>query len=204
MPSADHRVVAGDYFRAVGIPLIEGRFFDSRDDASAPPRLIVSKSFAEQYFPGISAVGQRLGGGRNGEEGGEIIGVVGDVSVDNEGHATQYILSCASPVCVEPELVADADGGDHRSAWSLGALQTAIRHALAGSRSANSLVMYRPTTLDEVLGRGVAQRVFTLQNSHDLCWRRAGAISAGALLACSHIRSSCVRARIWDSDGARC
>lgn len=59
-PSARVRPVLGDYFGALGIPLGEGRGFTARDDASAPRVAIVNRRFAEQYFPGESALGRRV------------------------------------------------------------------------------------------------------------------------------------------------
>ncbi len=43
MPSMQYRVVAGDYFRAIGIGIVEGRGFSSRDTAISP-RVVVSSS----------------------------------------------------------------------------------------------------------------------------------------------------------------
>ena len=46
-PEADQRVVAPDYFKAMGISLVRGRFFDARDSDSAPPVAIVDESLAQ-------------------------------------------------------------------------------------------------------------------------------------------------------------
>src|SRR6202030_1869938 len=59
-PHADIAFVTPDYFRTLGIPLLEGRQFSERDDAKAPPVLIVNRAFAEMFFPGEAAVGKRL------------------------------------------------------------------------------------------------------------------------------------------------
>lgn len=55
-----HRTITPGYMRAMGIPLIEGRLFDERDADSEEPMVVVSESLAERYWPGESAVGQRL------------------------------------------------------------------------------------------------------------------------------------------------
>jgi predicted permease len=57
-------VVSGDYFAAMAIPLLEGRTFTDRDDASAPAVAIVNDAFAKAVWPGQPAVGKRfhLGG----------------------------------------------------------------------------------------------------------------------------------------------
>jgi predicted permease len=70
--------VAGDYFRALRIPLRAGRTFDDRDGAAAAPVAIVNETIAREYFGSANPVGRRIafaGAER------EIIGVVGDVVV---------------------------------------------------------------------------------------------------------------------------
>ena len=85
---SQQRVISGDYFRVVDIPLLEGRLFNAQDDASAPDRAVISKSLALRLFPRMSAIGQRISaGGRETE----IIGVVGDVAIDNEGGDAAYV-----------------------------------------------------------------------------------------------------------------
>ncbi|MEM7586678.1 MAG: FtsX-like permease family protein, partial [Acidobacteriota bacterium] len=66
-------------FSAAGIPLLEGRPFRSEDRADSPPVAIVSRQLAERYWPGASAVGQRLTLGLGDSER-TIVGVVGDVA----------------------------------------------------------------------------------------------------------------------------
>jgi putative ABC transport system permease protein len=88
-PSIQARSVSPDYFAAMGIPLLEGRTFTARDRENAPRVVIVSASMARRYWPGGSAVGERVtfnSGIPRGEQqdvGGpgsrEVVGVVGDV-----------------------------------------------------------------------------------------------------------------------------
>ena len=52
--------VDGDYFGALGIPLLEGRTFTTLDNSSAPLVVIVSQSMAKDCWPGQSAVGKRM------------------------------------------------------------------------------------------------------------------------------------------------
>lgn len=54
--------IAGDYFRAMGIPLLEGRFFNAADGPTAPPVAIVNETLARRYWPNEDAVGKRLKG----------------------------------------------------------------------------------------------------------------------------------------------
>jgi predicted permease len=58
--NADERVVAGDYFTAMQIPLIRGRFFTENDNAMTPKVVIVDDSMAAQFWPGQDPVGKRI------------------------------------------------------------------------------------------------------------------------------------------------
>ena len=71
------RIVDIGYFAAMQIPLIAGRTFVETDDGDIPS-IIISRQFAEQFWPQDSPIGKRLilGGGDNHYE---IIGVVGDI-----------------------------------------------------------------------------------------------------------------------------
>jgi predicted permease len=52
--------VSGDYFRAMGIPLLEGRYFTREDRANAPLVVIVNASMAKRCWPGQGAIGKRM------------------------------------------------------------------------------------------------------------------------------------------------
>ena len=66
------------YFRTVGIPLIQGRFFTPSDTAGSPAVGIVTQSLAKRHFPERDPIGQRvsINGGRDWAT---IVGVVGDI-----------------------------------------------------------------------------------------------------------------------------
>jgi predicted permease len=60
-PRADFRIVSGDYFRTLGMTLIEGRSFDASDEPDAAKVVIINQALADRYFPDRDAVGQRIG-----------------------------------------------------------------------------------------------------------------------------------------------
>ncbi|MCI0535405.1 MAG: ABC transporter permease [Verrucomicrobiales bacterium] len=68
------------YFQTMGIPLLEGRDFDSRDIKEDAKVAIVNQRFARHFFGDKSAVGRHLGrgGGPDVKLDVEIIGVVAD------------------------------------------------------------------------------------------------------------------------------
>ena len=83
-PSADVTPVSPQYFSTMQVPVLAGRDFSERDDASSPPVLIVNQAFAQKFFPGEQVLGKKLKpGAGNGDPKGppwrEIVGVVGDM-----------------------------------------------------------------------------------------------------------------------------
>lgn len=79
MPS----LVEGDAFRALGISLLQGRFFTPEDKVGAQMVVIVNKKLADHYWPGQSALGKRLRMGLLETETPwlTIVGVVGNVKL---------------------------------------------------------------------------------------------------------------------------
>jgi predicted permease len=58
---APHQITASEgYFEAMRIPLVRGRYFDTRDTATAPPVVIVDERLAQRFWPGRDAIGRRL------------------------------------------------------------------------------------------------------------------------------------------------
>ncbi|HLK21000.1 MAG TPA: FtsX-like permease family protein, partial [Bryobacteraceae bacterium] len=70
--------VGPQFFETLGVRLIEGRFFDERDGASAPLAVIVNQTTARTYWPGQSAIGHRVKPAFQGEWR-TVVGVVEDV-----------------------------------------------------------------------------------------------------------------------------
>ena len=152
---AQNRVVSGRYFDVVGIPLLDGRLFDERDDATVPRRVIVSRTVAERLFPRMRAVGQRLttGGGDR-----EIIGVVADVALDPQGRSGGYVYH------PHRQFAGDRNWSIVqvvRTTGSLDQLQGEVRRVITSLDP--QLVMFKPMALTDAIGRGEAQRVFTLR-----------------------------------------
>jgi predicted permease len=50
----------GDYFRAIGIPLLRGRYFTEADKAGAQLVVIVNQKLAQHYWPGQDPIGKRM------------------------------------------------------------------------------------------------------------------------------------------------
>jgi putative ABC transport system permease protein len=72
------RVVSGDYFTVMGIPVRRGRVFTSADRAGAPDVVIVNESLARKLWPDRDPVGARVSFVGASGPWVEIVGVVGD------------------------------------------------------------------------------------------------------------------------------
>jgi putative ABC transport system permease protein len=92
-PLTEYRLTSEDYFRALRIPLMRGRYFTEQDTKEAAPVVIVNETLARKFFPGEDPVGRRIG--LSGPpDWREIVGVVQDVrdyGLDNEARPTSYI-----------------------------------------------------------------------------------------------------------------
>ena len=87
-PHTSVRVVTPNYFRTMRIPLLQGREFTERDEASATQVLIVNQAFAQEFFPGQDPVGKHIRAGISNSGPGtapmrEIVGVVGNVKFED-------------------------------------------------------------------------------------------------------------------------
>jgi len=83
-PFANNRSVTTEYFQAMKIPLIKGRYFDANDRRDGVGAAIVNQTFVQNYFANEEVLGQVISHiGANQNEGDPekwtIVGVVGDV-----------------------------------------------------------------------------------------------------------------------------
>ena len=69
-------VVSAGFFRAMQIPIVEGRDFDDRDQPKSQQVVIINQQMAEMLWPGESAVGKRIFIGTDSREPNEVVGVV--------------------------------------------------------------------------------------------------------------------------------
>ena len=94
------RVVAGDYFGAMHIRLLEGRRFAPRDDTTSAPVVILNALLARQLFGTGAAVGARLRFYAFPQQEWQVIGVVGDVKtarLDEAVSPTIYYSQAQTP-----------------------------------------------------------------------------------------------------------
>ena len=77
-PLVEYRWYYGDYFKALGIPLVQGRWLDSRDGAGTRT-VLISRAMAQKFWPGEDPIGRKFGQGTDRTQWWEVVGVVGDI-----------------------------------------------------------------------------------------------------------------------------
>ena len=98
-PGGNYRTVSTDYFRAMNIPVVQGRAFNERDTETAPLVMIVNQALAARDFPNEDPVGKRINLGNMDPKGQpvwwEIVGVAANVrSLELREEATpEFYLS---------------------------------------------------------------------------------------------------------------
>jgi putative ABC transport system permease protein len=154
-PVTDVRVVTHNYFQAMGVPLIRGRAFDTREVGTNVRRVIVNQALANRHFPGEDPIGKSIIVSWNDEGPDEIVGVVGDVrqqDLETEARATIYWPPARFTY---PFMsVAIRTAGDARAVVSAA---IAALHDLDPNVPAADV-----KTMDEVVDASVAQRRLTM------------------------------------------
>jgi predicted permease len=95
LSAVDMRVASEDYFKAMGIPILEGRAFDARDTAASTPVGLIDERVARLMWPDESAIGKRFRVAPHLMKTAwfEIVGVVGHIrhdSIDADPRAQVY------------------------------------------------------------------------------------------------------------------
>jgi predicted permease len=158
--NADIRVVAGDYFRAMDIPLIKGRLFSPEFDTRSSPRVVVvDERFANQFWPGGDPVGKRI------RTGGfdvtpdtpwmTIVGVVAGVKqdgLDADSRIAYYRFQGQTPSRAMNVVV--------RSASNLSDLPGAVTNQIRALDP--DLPIYKMRTMAERVDASLAERRFSM------------------------------------------
>jgi putative ABC transport system permease protein len=158
-PSVGMRIVTPDYFSTLKIPLKSGRAFDARDDENGPEVVAINEEAARRYWPGINPLGQQLhlgvtlAEGRSGMK--TIVAVVGDVKARRlDATAVPEVYLPYAQHQVDSLTIAVRTSGDPRAFLPMARADVASLDRelpVAGVR-----------TMDEVIGRSIAERRFTM------------------------------------------
>jgi len=91
IPTTMYSMVSPDYFRTMGIPLMQGRNFTDADREGSPSVVIVNESFARRYLPGENCLGRKIESWIQKNDWLTIVGVVGDVRSWAESEPTPEV-----------------------------------------------------------------------------------------------------------------
>lgn len=98
---AQFDIIYGDYFRAMDIPLLEGRTFTQDDRSNSLPVVVVNQSMAKHCWPGQSAIGKRMHAGnpQKALPWVTVVGVVADTKMGSRDEPTndQWYMSAEQP-----------------------------------------------------------------------------------------------------------
>jgi predicted permease len=155
--NADMRFVGGDYFRAMDIPLIEGRFFNDNDTRANPRVIIVDTRMARELWPGQSAIGKHVktGGQDSKSPWLTVVGVVGAVkqyTLDADSRIAMHFPVTQSPVRGMNVVLSSRQDPE--------TLTAAVRAELKAIDP--DLPMYRVRTMEARVGESLARRRFAM------------------------------------------
>lgn len=157
--------VEGDHFRAMGIPLVGGRFFSGQETDKTPLVAVIDQELARQTFPGQNPVGRSLQIGLFASPS-EIVGIAGHVKhsgIDSDAtakvRAQIYVPLSQLTDKMLPGAVGDVNGVVHTKA-NPAALMDAIRRDLSkvnGDRAVSGAVL-----MTDAIAGSFAPRRFSL------------------------------------------
>jgi predicted permease len=98
---APFAITYGDYFRAMLIPLLNGRYFSDGDRSNSLPVVIINQSMAKHCWPGQRAIGKRMhvGNPQKGLPWATVVGVVADTKGGSRDEPTmdQWYMPAQQP-----------------------------------------------------------------------------------------------------------
>ncbi len=159
----DWRYATGDYFKTMGITIVQGRAFDQRDGAGAPPVAVVSEQFARTMYKGESAIGRRI---RVFKQDGsiEIVGVARDLreqGLSGPVPAVMYV-----PVAQTHDTAIRTSHGYFQVSWVIRAdaltpdLVRRVREELRSLDPRQPITAFR--SMDEIKARAMATETFQM------------------------------------------
>jgi putative ABC transport system permease protein len=153
-----YRLVNGNYFRALGIPILQGRTFRSADDERAPLVAVVNQSLARYLWPNRNPLGGRISFAGSDGPWYSVVGVVADVK--HLGLDAESVIEVYVPFAQAGVFRARAATLAVRTQGEPSALLPAIRAQVAAVDSAQAL--YEVRTLEQVVVDSLARPRFHL------------------------------------------
>ncbi len=147
-------MISPDFFKTLGLPLRAGREFTWADDSKQPRVAVVNETMAKRFWPGKSAIGQRVKGETDKWD--EVVGVVADTKYQamSEKPAPYYYVAFQQTVGSKIALFVRTGAAPESLANTIQATVTKMDPALSVSnlktmrqRIESSLVGYEGTAL---------------------------------------------------------
>jgi putative ABC transport system permease protein len=158
-PEVEFRRAGGEYFAAMGIPVLRGRAFDARDTPAAPGAMIVNQGLAERLWPGEDPIGKQVrfwfAGITPDAPWLDVVGVVGDVKhfgLDAAAPDIAYFAASQAPPA--NPLLAIRTTGDPD------ALVASVRERIRAIEP--EILQYDVRTMEAVVSASVAGRRFNM------------------------------------------
>jgi predicted permease len=158
--------IDGNYFQALGIPLIAGRTFTDEDRADSPLVIVVSQSMAQHSWPGQNAIGKRMhvGNPRKNLPWATVVGIVGDTRIGSRDQKAndQWYAPARQPAILygpaSPQSRVIPAGGSIlvRAAMPPEQISGMVRHTVAGIDPQLALDQVR--SMDDVVSTTEAPR----------------------------------------------
>jgi predicted permease len=158
-------IVEPDYLKAMGIPLLRGRFFTLQDNERSPHVVVVDDVFAQQYFANQDPIGKRINV-KGSNQPSQIVGVVGHVRQWGLGRDDQQSLRSELYIpCLQmpDEFIAAAPSGSAvvvRARDASSGLLDSIRQL--SSQMSSQQVIFGAQTMDSVISDSVASQRFSM------------------------------------------
>ena len=150
------RAVTEDYFKLMGVTMIEGREFRSGDEGQTLNVAIVNQAFADRYFPQGDAIGRKIWLNGRDKPGMEIVGEVSNGRTEDLTHeaSPEIYLSLWEATAFSKHLVIRTMG-DPRAV--LVAVEREL-HAVDPTAAVEN-----PKTLEQIRDDSLASRTFAMQ-----------------------------------------
>jgi len=159
----DWRYATTDYFNTMGIKIVEGRGFDARDTAGAPPVAVVSEQFARSLYKGERAIGRRIQVFR--QDGAmEIVGVARDLREAGLSGPVPTVMYV--PVAQTHDAAIQTSHGYFQVSWVVRAdgitpdLIRRVREELRALDPRQPITAFR--SMDEIKSRAMAAETFQM------------------------------------------
>jgi predicted permease len=157
--NVDQRIVGGEYFRAMEIPLVAGRLFNQHDTREVPRVVVIDRHMAEQLWPDQDPIGKRIRTGGFDASASPpwmtVVGVVGRVkqdSLDSDSRMAMYLAHTQAPGRALNVVVRTSASPSNLR----GPVTTTVRDL------DRDLPIYRMRTMEDRVAESLARRRFSM------------------------------------------